>query len=98
LARAFIKEPKVLIFDEATSALDKKNQAEVLKAIEEMKKQLGTVTCIVIAHRLSTIRDSDKIIVMKQGKIVESGSHEFLVQNYPNGTYSSLIKEELKTD
>lgn len=71
LARAFIKEPKVLIFDEATSALDKKNQAEVLKAIEEMKKQLGSVTCIVIAHRLSTIRDSDKIIVMKQGQIAE---------------------------
>jgi ABC-type multidrug transport system fused ATPase/permease subunit len=98
LARAFIKEPKVLIFDEATSALDKKNQAEVLKAIEGMKKQLGSVTCIVIAHRLSTIRDSDKIIVMKQGQIVESGSHEFLVQNYPNGIYSNLIQEELKTD
>jgi ABC-type multidrug transport system fused ATPase/permease subunit len=60
-----------LIFDEATSALDKKNQAEVLKAIEEMKKQLDSVTCIVIAHRLSTIRDSDKIIVMKQGQIAE---------------------------
>lgn len=78
--------------------MDKKNQAEVLKAIEEMKKQLGSVTCIVIAHRLSTIRDSDKIIVMEHGQIVEQGSHEFLVKNYPNGTYNGLIQEELKTD
>jgi len=63
-----------------------------------MKKELGSVTCIVIAHRLSTIRDSDNIIVMEHGKIVEQGSHEFLLKNYPNGTYSDLVREELKTD
>lgn len=63
-----------------------------------MKKELGSVTCIVIAHRLSTIRDSDNIIVMEHGQIVEQGSHEFLLKNYPNGTYSDLVREELKTD
>jgi len=67
LARAFIKKPKLLIFDEATSALDKKNEAEVQKAIDDMKKELGQVTSVVIAHRLSTIKNSDKIIVLKSG-------------------------------
>jgi len=67
LARAFIKKPKLLIFDEATSALDKKNEAEVQRAIDDMKKELGQVTSVVIAHRLSTIRNADKIIVLKAG-------------------------------
>ena len=60
-----------MIFDEATSALDKKNEMEVQKAIEEMKKELNSVTTIVIAHRLSTVRHADTIIVMEKGKIVE---------------------------
>ena len=67
LARALIKNPKLLIFDEATSALDKKNEQEVQKAIDDMKEKLGDVTCIVIAHRLSTIRNADNIIVLKNG-------------------------------
>ena len=67
LARAFIKKPKLLIFDEATSALDKKNEAEVQRAIDDMKKELGRVTSVVIAHRLSTIKNADKIIVLKAG-------------------------------
>jgi len=71
LSRAFIKKPKLLIFDEATSALDKKNEMEVQKAIEDMKKELKSVTTIVIAHRLSTVRQADHIIVLKKGKIAE---------------------------
>lgn len=67
LARALIKNPKLLIFDEATSALDKKNEQEVQKAIDDMKEKLGDVTCIVIAHRLSTIRNADNILVLKNG-------------------------------
>lgn len=59
LARAFLKKPRVLIFDEATSALDKVNEAEVQKAIDQMKVELGSVTTIVIAHRLSTVRKAD---------------------------------------
>ena len=70
-----MKKPKLLIFDEATSALDKKNEAEVMKAIETMKKDLGKVTTILIAHRLSTVVNADQIIVMKKGKIAEFGNH-----------------------
>jgi ABC-type multidrug transport system fused ATPase/permease subunit len=67
LARAIIKKPKILIFDEATSALDKKNEAEVQKAINEMKKKIGNITTITIAHRLSTIKEADRILVLKKG-------------------------------
>lgn len=89
MSRAFIKKPKLLIFDEATSALDKKNEAEVIKSIEIMKKELGRVTTIVIAHRLSTVVNADHIIVMKKGKIAESGNHTTLLAQ--NGIYSKLV-------
>jgi ABC-type multidrug transport system fused ATPase/permease subunit len=66
--------------DEATSALDKKNEREVQASIDKIRTSLGSITTIVIAHRLSTIRYSDKIIVMKKGKIVEEGNHDFLLK------------------
>lgn len=94
IARAFIKSPKILIFDEATSALDRKNEVEVQRAIEKIKGQLGQVTTIVIAHRLSTIKDADEILVMKKGRIVEIGNHTSLLQNYPDGIYSKLVKQQ----
>lgn len=84
----------MLIFDEATSALDKKNEAEVQKAIDEMKEELTDVTCIVIAHRLSTIRNADKILVMSKGIVVEQGNHEYLLRNYPLGVYSQLVADQ----
>ena len=90
LARAFIKKPKLLIFDEATSALDKNNEAEVQRAIEDMKKELGNVTSIVIAHRLSTIRQADTILVLKQGKLVEQGDHDSL-RVLQGGIYAKLV-------
>ena len=83
----------MLIFDEATSALDKKDEEEVQKAIDGMKDEMGEVTSIVIAHRLSTIKRADRIIVMKKGKIVEDGTHDSLLQQYPDGVYSKLVKE-----
>jgi len=83
LARAIIKKPKILIFDEATSALDKKNEAEVQKAINEMKKKIGDITTITIAHRLSTIKEADRILVLKKGSIVEDGDHDYLLKTYP---------------
>ena len=58
-----------------------------------MKAELGKVTCIVIAHRLSTIKNSDEIIVMKKGKIVEKGDHESLLRDYPDGIYSKLARD-----
>ena len=93
LARAFIKQPKLLIFDEATSALDKNNEAEVQRSIDQMKKSLGEVTSVVIAHRLSTIKKADRIIVLKKGKLVEDGTHDELMQN-PEGTYYKLAKTQ----
>lgn len=75
MARAIIKHPKVLIFDEATSALDKKNEAEVQKAINDLKERVGNITTITIAHRLSTIKEADRILVLKKGKIMEDGTH-----------------------
>ena len=98
LARAFIKKPKLLIFDEATSALDKVNEAEVQKAIEGMKKELGQVTTIVIAHRLSTVRNSDRIIVMKKGRIAEDGDHNSLLRDYPKGTYAKLVNTQKQAE
>jgi len=94
IARAFIKKPSILIFDEATSALDKKNEREVQKAIDNIRKELGQVTTIVIAHRLSTIKEADNIIVMKKGVIKEQGTHSSLLREYPEGLYAKLVHEQ----
>ena len=96
LSRAFVKKPKLLIFDEATSALDKRNEAEVTKSIEQMKKELGSVTTIVIAHRLSTVVGADTIIVMKKGRIAESGDHKSLLAK--GGTYAKLVATQEAVD
>jgi len=63
-----------------------------------MRKELGGVTTLVIAHRLSTVKDSDEIIVMKKGKIVEKGDHNSLLRDYPEGIYSKLAKDSAKQD
>jgi ATP-binding cassette subfamily B protein len=86
LARALVREPQVLLLDEATSDLDARSQAAVQQAIREMH---GKRTVIVVAHRLSTIRDSDLIVVLENGKIVETGDHDSLVRtggHYPHAT------------
>jgi subfamily B ATP-binding cassette protein MsbA len=86
IARAFLKNAPIVILDEATSALDNKSEAVVQKAIDNLMKNR---TVIVIAHRLSTIRNADKIIVIKDGKVVESGTHEKLI-NKTDGFYKAL--------
>nr|AOQ25828.1 ABC transporter B family member 1 [Moneuplotes crassus] len=98
LARAFIKDPKILILDEATSALDRKNEQEVQEAIDNLKNGDLNITTIVIAHRLSTIRYSDKIVVLKEGKVVEEGNHKELLKNYKGGVYSTLVAKQEKLD
>lgn len=85
IARAILKNPPLLILDEATSSLDTVSEALVQKALEGLMKNRTT---IVIAHRLSTIRNADRIIVIENGQIVESGTHESLLAN--SGTYSKL--------
>ena len=85
IARALIKNPNILILDEATASLDSESEKMVHSAIDNIIKNR---TVIIIAHRLSTIINADKILVMNDGKIVESGSHNELLKN--NGYYKKL--------
>lgn len=94
IARAFLKKPKILLFDEATSALDKVNEKAVQDAIDSYRKQIGNITIIIIAHRLSTIRDADKIIVLKNGSLIEQGNHQQLLDQYPDGVYTGFCKKQ----
>ena len=87
ISRAVISNSPILILDEATSSLDSESEKLVQDALEKLMKNK---TSIVIAHRLSTIKNSDKIIVLDSGKIVESGNHDELINK--NGYYSKLIK------
>ena len=73
IARAILKGSPILLFDEATSALDSHSEQAILSAMREVAQRH---TSLVIAHRLSTITDADKIIVMKQGQVVEQGQHQ----------------------
>lgn len=86
IARAIIKDPTILILDEATSALDSASEKLVQEALDNLMQGR---TSFVIAHRLSTIRNADKILVVQNGKIVESGNHEELVRL--GGAYSRLV-------
>jgi len=86
IARAILKDPKILILDEATSALDSESESLVQEALEKLMKGR---TSLVIAHRLATVRNSDKIFVLEKGQIVESGNHEEL-SILENGTYKKL--------
>ena len=84
-ARAAIRNPRVLVLDEATASLDVRTEALVQDALDQL---LVGRTAIIIAHRLSTIRNVDRILVLKRGQLVESGSHEELLQQ--GGLYASL--------
>ena len=88
IARAIIRNPKILIFDEATSALDNLTQQALTKSLEELK-----ATRIVIAHRLSTIINADNIYVMKDGQIVESGNYNQLMKN--KGWFAKLAERQV---
>ena len=75
IARAILADPKILILDEATSSVDTRTEVRIQKAMDNLMKGR---TSFIIAHRLSTIRDADMILVMKDGDIVEQGTHEEL--------------------
>ncbi|EAT87032.2 hypothetical protein SNOG_05968 [Parastagonospora nodorum SN15] len=87
IARSIIKQPPILILDEATSAIDVRTERIVQQALDRVSKDRTT---IVIAHRLSTIRRADKIVVLRQGKLVEQGTHEELVA-VETGVYRGLV-------
>lgn len=91
IARVFLKNPRLLILDEATSALDSESEKQVQDALDNLMKKR---TSIIIAHRLSTVINADKIIVMDKGKIVETGTHEQLLQQ--NGRYKELYDMQFR--
>ncbi|XP_054153069.1 mitochondrial potassium channel ATP-binding subunit-like [Oppia nitens] len=93
IARALVKNPKILVLDEATSALDAESEALVQEALE---KVMQNRTVLVIAHRLSTIQNADTIAVLSQGKVVEMGSHTQLSNK--RGLYWNLIRQQLDTN
>lgn len=91
IARALIQDTKIILFDEATSALDNETQSKIQQAIDNLK---GDYTIIIIAHRLSTIVNSDRILVIDDGKIVGEGKHDELLKS--NKIYKKLYESEIK--
>ena len=91
IARAILKNPSILILDEATSSLDADSEEIVQNAINNLTKNKTT---LVIAHRLSTIHNADRIFVMKNGSIINSGNHESLIKDCEE--YKSLYKKQLR--
>ena len=91
IARAILKKSPIILLDEATSSLDAESEEIVQNAITNLTKNKTT---LVIAHRLSTIHNADKIFVLKNGEIINSGNHDFLINNCEE--YKSLYKKQLK--
>ena len=89
IARAFVSDPEILILDEATSSVDSRTELTIQKA---MKRLLKGRTSFVVAHRLSTIYDADRILVMDDGDIVETGTHKELL--LLNGTYADIYNSQ----
>lgn len=89
LARALLRNPRLLLLDEATSALDSENEAQVQDALATLRR--GRTT-LVVAHRLSTVRSADMVVVMKDGRAVECGTHDGLM--IQNGLYARLVRTQ----
>ena len=93
IARAFLRNAPILLLDEATSALDSQNEKDIQKALAEL---IQNRTTLIIAHRLSTVQHCDRIIVMDKGQIVETGTHDELMNK--QGLYAKLAKIQLRKD
>ena len=91
IARAVYKDPEFILLDEATSALDSENEKIIHENLQEFFKSR---TVVIIAHRLSTVKNADNIVVMKNGKVTEIGTHLELVKK--RGDYFELVKNQLE--
>jgi ATP-binding cassette subfamily B protein len=91
IARAILAEPAILILDEATSSVDTRTEVEIQKALLNL---MSGRTSFVIAHRLSTIRNADQILVINEGKLIERGKHETLLEE--KGFYYNLYTSQFK--
>ena len=97
IARALLKDARLLILDEATSSLDSHSERHIQLALENVRKGR---TCLIIAHRLSTIENADRIIVLDKGRIVEQGKHDDLLEqkNYYSRLYQSQFRSQRDKD
>ena len=93
IARTILKRPKILVFDEATSALDSVTESKILTSLDEVSADITTLT---IAHRLSTIINSDEILVLDEGTLIERGSHHELLKM--NGRYAEMWHHQRKLE
>jgi subfamily B ATP-binding cassette protein MsbA len=93
IARAIVRDPRILILDEATSSLDLEVERQVQQA---MNRAMAGRTSFVIAHRLSTVRNADRILVLSEGEIVQQGSHETLLRQ--KGLYAYLYSLQFETN
>lgn len=93
LARVLLRKPKILVLDEATSSLDSLSEAAIMKTIEKIGQN---TTTIIVAHRLSTIKNCDRIFVLTNGSLAESGTHKELIEK--NGIYSQMWKSQNQTE
>ena len=92
IARTILRDPRILILDEATSSLDTQSEEQIQQALDRLMKSR---TSFVIAHRLSTVLKADLIVVMKEGRIVETGTHEELMEM--DGMYADMYNKQFKT-
>ncbi|KAK3142953.1 hypothetical protein QOZ80_4BG0354900 [Eleusine coracana subsp. coracana] len=93
IARAIVKQSRILLLDEASSALDLESEKHVQEALKKVSRR---ATTIMVAHRLSTVREADRIAVVSNGRIVEFGSHDVLLANHRDGLYATMVKAEVE--
>ena len=93
IARAIVKQSRILLLDEASSALDLESEKHVQEALRKVSRR---ATTIVVAHRLSTVREADRIAVVSNGRVIEFGSHDDLLANHCDGLYAAMVKAEVE--